>query len=291
MVIMNQRLLKWILCCLLPLMLIGCGSSRKSVRSGGSGRIVASNEVKPSGSQTNTEGGSAELIALLKGIADPMARDLLTEAGTWIGTQYVYGGETRAGTDCSGLVMSLYRDVCGVKIPRTTRDQVRYCTQIARNRLVPGDLIFFGRGASPDSVSHVGMYIGDGRMVHASSSRGVIVSSFDSGYWAERYTTGARVDSAPMAYAATAKFRGEKATPSPAQPLPILNPAESLPVAPIRPAATPEPMHPQRPIGTPEVILVNIDETTTQPPVTEGPSIDLLDMIISAKLDSIVSAL
>ena len=97
--------------------------------------------------------------------------------------------------------MRVYGNVCGVKIPRSTREQVRYCTKVARNKMQPGDLVFFGPEKDDDKVSHVGLYIGEGRMIHASSSRGVMVSGFDSGYWADRYFTGARVEGAPMAYA------------------------------------------------------------------------------------------
>lgn len=146
----------------------------------------------------------------LKETDDPMARALISEAQQWIGTRYRYGGQTKDGTDCSGLVMSLYKDVCGVKIPRTTTEQVRYCTKVARNKIRPGDLVFFG-GRTDDDVSHVGLYIGHGQMVHASSSRGVIVSGFDSGYWGERYFTGARVDGAPVSYAA---IHGGNAVPT-----------------------------------------------------------------------------
>lgn len=268
---MNRLMLKVILLCTLPLMLAGCGPSRKSVRSGGSGRITstvatASHPGKQSGGGTPADGGRLLLDNLLCKVSDPMARDLIAEAGDWIGTQYVYGGSTRAGTDCSGLVMSVYRDVCGVKIPRTTRDQVRYCTQVARNQLRPGDLIFFGRGESADSVSHVGMYVGEGRMIHASSSRGVIVSSFDTGYWADRYTTGARVDSAPRSYASRSAPRKATTTlPSPPSPAPS-------------PAPTPAP--------------VQLTQSSQSSQISQSPqvSIDLLDLLISAKIDSITSA-
>ena len=67
----------------------------------------------------------------LREIDDPMARALISEAGGWLGTRYVYGGASKQGTDCSGLVMSVFNNVCELKIPRTTRDQVRYCTPLA----------------------------------------------------------------------------------------------------------------------------------------------------------------
>lgn len=277
---MDRTLIKLILLCLIPIVLTGCGSSRKSVRSGGSGRITASHSGKPAGgASTPADGGSEFLTELLTKIADPMARDLIAEAGGWIGTQYLYGGASREGTDCSGLVMSVYRDVCGVKIPRTTRDQVRYCTQIARNSLLPGDLIFFGRGTSPDSVSHVGMYVGDGRMIHASSSRGVIVSPFDTGYWADRYTTAARVDAAPQAYAA--------ARPRPSVPLQAA-PLQATVTPSSHPASNPASSNSSTPADSP--LHASSSSTAETAPPPSPVSIDLLDQIISVKLDSILSS-
>lgn len=257
---MNRRLLKIILLCVLPMLLIGCGSSRKSVRSGSSGRITSTTTSPSKGKGdggASTGQGNVTLAEILREISDPMARDLVSEAGNWIGTQYVYGGSSRAGTDCSGLVMSVYHDVCGLKIPRTTRDQVKYCTQVARNKLRPGDLIFFGNGGSPENVSHVGMYVGNGRMIHASSSRGVIISGFESGYWADRYATGARVEAAPGAYASLGKSK-KTVTPTTVTTLP-----PATPVAPTPPLS---------------------------PAPEQSVSIDLLDLIISAKLDSIVAS-
>lgn len=272
--LMNRFLYRLFFIAVISLILAGCGSSRKSVRSGGSGKITSnSGGVHRGGESTPSDGGSAYLAQLLQGISDPMARDLISEAGGWIGTRYVYGGESRDGTDCSGLVMSVYRDVCGVKIPRTTRRQVRYCTQVARNKLRPGDLIFFGKGESPDSVSHVGMFVGEGRMIHASSSRGVIVSSFDTGYWADRYCTGGRVEDAPRSYASLGK-----SPKSPPLPPPILTVEERIDSAAFPPATVAV-----SPAPTPPVV---VDATPIQP-----LSIDFLDQIISNKIDSIASAI
>lgn len=174
------------------LLLTGCKSSRSSARPGGSGL-------------SEVVGGTTSGNDYSKGVNDPMAKALIKEAQGWIGTRYVYGGESKRGTDCSGLVMRVYDNVCGLKLPRSTREQVKYCTKVARNKMRPGDLVFFASGKKDDKVFHVGLYIGDGKMIHASSSRGVTVSGFDSGYWSERYFTGGRVDGAPRAFASANK--------------------------------------------------------------------------------------
>ncbi len=259
------------------LLLAGCKSSRVTSRRGSSGRV------------TRVE-GRFDLEDYTKGISDPMAKALISEAQEWIGTRYLYGGDSREGTDCSGLVMRVYGNVCGVKIPRSTREQVRYCTKVARNKMQPGDLVFFGPEKDDDKVSHVGLYIGEGRMIHASSSRGVMVSGFDSGYWADRYFTGARVEGAPMAYAnVKGGKRGRK------------NDAE-LPETPTIPAAaSPElqgmPGFPEV-ASRPEAVSGEVAAQYAQPSsptaaTASAPSastIDLLDLIINQKVDSIFTS-
>lgn len=213
----------------------------------------------------------------LREIDDPMARALISEAGGWLGTRYVYGGASKQGTDCSGLVMSVFNNVCELKIPRTTRDQVRYCTPVARNKMRPGDLVFFAPGKKEDKVSHVGLYIGQGRMIHASSSRGVMVSGFDSGYWGDRYFTGARVDGAPRAYAALNRGKGGKISLPPAPSLPPV-PEDLTASAPVPAPAS---------AGIPDAAPA---ESSASGVLPAAVSIDLLDLLINEKVDSIFSS-
>lgn len=116
------------------------------------------------------------------------------EARTWLGTKYKYGGNTRNGIDCSGLVVEVFRSVMGIKLPRTSAEQQKYCKNINKSELHPGDLLFFATGKKKKSVTHVGIYIGDGRMIHASSSRGVIVSVINEAYYRRRYLSSGRIE-------------------------------------------------------------------------------------------------
>lgn len=106
-----------------------------------------------------------------------------------IGVPYRYGGSSVKGFDCSGLVHYAYARA-GTRIPRTTAEQWRQLTPIAGNNLRVGDLLFFridGR------ISHVGLYLGDGRFVHApSSGREVTVADLDSAFYRETFVRAAR---------------------------------------------------------------------------------------------------
>lgn len=124
--------------------------------------------------------------------ADNTTRRLLTEAKTWLGSPYLYGGSSMDGVDCSGFVLQVYLKALDIKLPRTSAKQQEYCSIIPREQLLAGDLIFFTvRGG--DSVGHVGIYIGDGKMVHASSSKGVIVTPISQKYFVDNFHSCGRV--------------------------------------------------------------------------------------------------
>lgn len=111
-------------------------------------------------------------------------------ARKFVGTRYKYGGNSpRKGFDCSGLVQYTYK-LAGINVPRTTRLQLQSSRHISRGELQSGDLLFFHQEGK--RFSHVGIYIGNGRFVHApSSGKRVRVSSLDNRYW-ERHLAATR---------------------------------------------------------------------------------------------------
>lgn len=114
---------------------------------------------------------------------DPTRQSIVHNANALLGTPYRYGGSRADGLDCSGLVQLAYTRA-GVRVPRDTIAQFR--AGIAQSRLRPGDLVFY-RIDSPE-ISHVGIYVGNGEMIHASSgSRHVRRVRIDSDYWRQRW--------------------------------------------------------------------------------------------------------
>lgn len=121
------------------------------------------------------------------------ANAVLMRALSLVGTPYRYGGNTPdGGFDCSGLVNYVYRDMLDLKLPRTSRELAQVQgPKIAPERLAAADLVFFG---SRGSVSHVGIYVGEGRFVHAPSTGGTVrLDRLDGPYWIDHYSGARRV--------------------------------------------------------------------------------------------------
>lgn len=109
----------------------------------------------------------------------------------FIGTPYRFGGEGPSGIDCSSFVQQVYGEH-SIDLPRTAREQSAVGSEVALQDLQKGDLVFFSTYAS--YPSHVGIYLGDGKMIHASSGKGeVVVSDINSGYYQSRFLGAKRV--------------------------------------------------------------------------------------------------
>ena len=126
--------------------------------------------------------------------ADPAkANAVLMRALSLVGTPYRYGGNTPdGGFDCSGLVTYVYRDMLDLRLPRTSRELAGWQgPRVPLDRLATADLVFFGEGGQ---VSHVGIYVGEGRFVHAPRTGGTVrLDRLDGPYWRDHYTGATRV--------------------------------------------------------------------------------------------------
>jgi len=117
---------------------------------------------------------------------------LLEAVDEWYGVRYRRGGNTHHGIDCSGFTEAVYLAAFGLAIPRISREQYRVSRKISTTELKEGDLVFFntnGRG-----VSHVGVYLGNNKFIHASVSRGVMVSDLFESYYLKRFIGAGRID-------------------------------------------------------------------------------------------------
>lgn len=113
-----------------------------------------------------------------------LKRSLMEVYNVWQGVPYRLGGSSLNGVDCSAFVQTAYQQAMGYQIPRTTLEQVKIGREISYQQASVGDLVFFK--TSP-KVRHVGVYIGNKQFIHASTSKGVIISRLDNPYWASKY--------------------------------------------------------------------------------------------------------
>lgn len=115
------------------------------------------------------------------------SRRVVAIARRHLGARYVWGGASPFGFDCSGFVMYVYSHM-GVALPHSAAKQYRYGTPVPRERLEPGDVVFF------DGLGHNGIYIGDGRFIHARrSGHGVIISGLNESWYRMRWVGGRRL--------------------------------------------------------------------------------------------------
>ena len=134
--------------------------------------------------------GVTPSAAALNGTAST-AQQIIDNAKKLLGTPYVWGGTTPKGFDCSGFVQYVF-NLSGITLPRTTTEQYKVGTYVAKSNLQPGDLVFL-QNTYRTGISHVGIYIGNGNMIHASSSKGVVTSSLSVSYYTEHYYGARRV--------------------------------------------------------------------------------------------------
>lgn len=117
--------------------------------------------------------------------ASPKIYDIIKHAESFKGTRYKYGGTTKRGMDCSGLVYISFQKV-NISIPRTTKDLSKYGDWIDLKKVKKGDLLFFATKKNSRKVNHIGIVTSTKNgieFVHASTSKGVIVSSLSERYW------------------------------------------------------------------------------------------------------------
>jgi cell wall-associated NlpC family hydrolase len=124
------------------------------------------------------------------------SKSLLDNVDEWYGVRYRTGGNSKSGVDCSGFTVAVYASVYGFALPRVSRDQYRLSRKISTTELQEGDLVFFNTNGS--GVSHVGIYLGNNKFIHASVSRGVMVSGLFEPYYIQRFIGAGRIENKQM---------------------------------------------------------------------------------------------
>ncbi len=159
--------MKRILLLLLTITLISCGGSKKTV--------ISSSKTK-----THVKSKTKSIIKTALG---------------YKGTRYKFGGTSKKGMDCSGLVYTAFKKD-NIVLPRTSKNMATQGKSISLKKVVPGDLLFFKTNKRKNAISHVGLVVtikGVIKFIHSSSSKGVIVSSLDEKYWRKCFAGARRV--------------------------------------------------------------------------------------------------
>lgn len=120
---------------------------------------------------------------------------IINTARSYVGTPYRWGGTTRGGIDCSGLLCNSFRTV-NYTLPRTSNEQSKVGVKVKKGKLQPGDLVFFATGKKRRKITHVGLVTdvrgGSVKFIHSSSSLGVVENDLDSDYYKKRFITARR---------------------------------------------------------------------------------------------------
>jgi len=125
-------------------------------------------------------------------ITDHNYLNLYREVADWLGTRYRRGGMSRKAVDCSGFTNVIYKNVYGQQLDRvSTAIAKNLKISVGKEDLIPGDMVFFST-FNKKYINHVGIYIGDGKFIHASIKKGVIVSSLIEGYYSKAWRKGGR---------------------------------------------------------------------------------------------------
>ena len=153
---------------------------------------------KSSSDKNNTSSSSSnkklkEKYAALLGVSEKQVENLklYTFIDDWYGTPYKYAGKTKSGIDCSGFTTILMKEVYGKTVTPPSSKIYEQCKSVSQAELEEGDLVFFK--IDGNKVSHVGVYLMNKKFVHASTSKGVIISSLEEKYYDKYFYKGGRV--------------------------------------------------------------------------------------------------
>lgn len=159
-------------------------ASKKAAAQKKSKTTPAKSQNKPKSSYQVASRGSGTAL----GAGNP--QKVVSYAKEFLGIKYLYGGMSPNGFDCSGFTSYVYK-AFGINLPRTASGQAGTGLSVSKDNLVPGDLVFFETYTK--GISHVGIYVGNGQFIHASSSKGITITSLSDSYYLTRYRGATRI--------------------------------------------------------------------------------------------------
>ena len=185
---MNQRFLSLFLI----ISLVGCGAAKKKNVSREERKITVEASEKPTEIKGETPLGGESINKP----ATKITEQIINTALTFSGTRYKFGGITNKGMDCSGLLYVAFGEH-DIQLPRASYQMAEEAQKINLKEVSKGDLLFFGTSRRKNNINHVGLVVqvdGDEiKFIHSTSSRGVIVSSLQEGYWNYAFIKAARI--------------------------------------------------------------------------------------------------
>lgn len=170
----NKRVFLYLMGCLGVVFLTGCMSLPEKTMTY-SPTVAVSTAVKLTEESSNL---------------DRVKQKLYRQYKKWRGVRYQLGGTSQSGVDCSAFVQVTFKKKLGIDLPRTTRLQSQLGKNISKSDLKAGDLVFFKTGPTN---RHVGIYLEKNKFLHASASKGVIISKLDNVYWQSNYWKSVRI--------------------------------------------------------------------------------------------------
>lgn len=177
---MSRILITFLFCSVL----VSCGTTKTIAPRDSSAQAPKENSASRESSHTNHTNSTK-------------ADQIVDFAKGYLGTKYRYGGTTNAGMDCSGLIYTSFINAGDIFLPRTTKELANEGKRISKRQIQKGDLLFFRTAKLKRAINHVGLVIDDTsgniKFIHASTSKGVMVSQLDEAYWSKAFAKAQRV--------------------------------------------------------------------------------------------------
>ncbi len=191
--LLNLKITRVLLILLVVTNLSNCKSSKRSKTRKSTKIITKKRETRTSSDKNAT----ITTVPVNKGSSTKYKADFIIDyAKQFEGVRYKWGGTTKSGMDCSGLVYESFK-THDILLPRISRDMAKKGTRIKLNKVFKGDLLFFKTGNRRNSINHVGLVVdirdNDIKFIHATTSKGVIISGLNEAYWLKAFHEARRI--------------------------------------------------------------------------------------------------